>query len=83
MDERIKKIKERLRATTPGAWETYIPSEDEFGVDICIYTTDGQYIAQTSYDGMSDTIRPTMAADAEFIAHAKADIMYLLNMLQK
>lgn len=83
MEQRICEIKERLGAVTPGAWEACIPAEEDFSTDICIYTADGQYIAQTSYDGLSDTCRPTMAADAEFIAHAKEDILYLLGMVQK
>ena len=78
--ERLKEIKERLRATTPGVWVVQFP-EDECG-DTCIMTEDGTYIAQTSYDGLSATTRPTGDADAAFIAHAKKDIEYLLGLLE-
>lgn len=81
MDEqRIREIKERLRATTPGAWRVWEPDEDYFGSDDpTIETESGQYIAQTNYDGMRE--RETMIADAKFIAHAKEDIAYLLSFV--
>lgn len=83
MNNRVREIIERLRATTPGAWKAFYPSEDDFSVDVCIYSENGQYVAQTSYDGGSDSYRSTMKADAEFISHAKEDILYLLSLIQK
>lgn len=84
MDEnRILEIKERLQATTPGAWRVWKPDEDYFGNDDpMIETESGQYIAQTSYDNLSSTVRETMVADADFIAHAKEDVAYLLEQLE-
>lgn len=83
MDEqRIREIKERLQATTPGAWRIWEPDDDYLGDDAPVIETDsGQYIAQTGYDGLGYTVRETMAADAEFIAHAKEDIQFLLDLL--
>ena len=82
-DQRIREIKERLQATTPGAWRVWKPDEDCFGDnDPVVETESGQYIAQTSYDGLSHTVRGTVIADAEFIAHAKEDIAYLLEQLE-
>lgn len=82
-DQRIREIKERLQATTPGAWRVWEPGDDYLGDDTPIVETDGgQYVAQTGYDGLSHTVRETMAADAEFIAHAKEDIEYLLGRLE-
>ncbi|WNX84351.1 hypothetical protein RWV98_17520 [Agathobaculum sp. NTUH-O15-33] len=86
MDNRIQQIKERLRATTPGAWKVWFSDTERFSPtmpdeDPCITTESGDYIAQTTYDGLSDTCRPTMYADAEFIAHAKEDIEYLINQI--
>jgi len=79
-EKRIKEISERLQATTPGAWKVWEPDEDYFGSDDpCIVSESGQYVAQTSYDGLND--RETMIADAEFIAHAKDDIRFLLEQL--
>lgn len=81
-EQRIREIKERLRATTPGVWRVCKTDEDYFGSeDPTIETENGQYIAQTSYDELSGTVRETMVADAEFIAHAKEDITYLLEQL--
>lgn len=82
-DQRIREIKERLQATTPGAWRVWEPGDDYLGDDTPIVETDGgQYVAQTGYDGLSHTVRETMAADAEFIAHAKEDIAYLLSLVK-
>ncbi len=82
-DQRIGEIKERLQATTPGAWRVWEPGDDYLGDDTPIVETDGgQYVAQTGYDGLSHTVRETMAADAEFIAHAKEDIAYLLSLVK-
>lgn len=81
--QRIHEIKERLQATTPGAWRIWKPDEDHFeNDDPIIETENGQYVAQTSYDNLSNTVRRTMAADAEFIAHAKEDVAYLLEQLE-
>ncbi len=83
IEQRIREIKERLQATTPGAWRVFEPDDDYFGSeDPTIETESGQYIAQTGYDGLSGTIRKTMAADAEFIAHSKEDIAWLLKQLE-
>ena len=82
-DQRIGALKERLQATTPGAWRVWEPGDDYLGDDTPIVETDGgQYVAQTGYDGLSHTVRETMAADAEFIAHAKEDIAYLLSLVK-
>jgi len=82
-DQRIGEIKERLQATTPGAWIVWEPGDDYLGDDTPIVETGGgQYVAQTGYDGLSHTVRETMAADAEFIAHAKEDIAYLLSLVK-
>lgn len=82
VEERLRKIKERLRATTPGAWMVREIDEDSFDDTPGVRTVDGLYVAQTSYDGLSRTCRPTMYADAEFIAHAKEDIEWLLERLE-
>ena len=87
MEERLREIKERLQATTPGAWEAAYAEDEKFSPDCpredpCIMTEDGRFIAQTTYDQLSNTCRPTMYADAEFIAHAKEDISYLMQMLE-
>lgn len=80
-EERLKEIKERLQATTPGVWKVWQPDDDYFGDDSpTVVNESGKYIAQTSYDGLND--RETMTADAEFIAHAKDDILFLLEQLE-
>ena len=85
--QRIQEIKERLQATTPGAWEVCFAEGEKFDPecpkdDPSIFSKSGQFVAQTTYDTLSETCRPTMYADAEFIAHAKEDITYLLEQLE-
>lgn len=77
--DRLTDIKKRLLATTPGAWG--VVEQDDDG-DWIVSSADGTYIAQTSYDGLSVTTRETCRGDAEFIAHAKEDIAYLLQELE-
>lgn len=79
--QRIQEIKERLQATTPGAWRVWKPDEDYIGSDDPIVETEGgQYIAQTNYDGLNH--RDTAITDAVFIAHAKEDVQFLLKRLE-
>jgi len=85
--QRIQEIKARLQATTPGAWRVQFARGERFNAecpedDPIIEAESGQYIAQTTYDQLSNTCRPTMYADAEFIAHAKEDIAFLLRQLE-
>lgn len=77
---RIDEIKRRLLATTPGSWG--VVEQDDDG-DWIVSGADGAYIAQTSYDGLSVTTRETCRGDAEFIAHAKEDIAFLLEKLEE
>ena len=84
---RMNEIAERLRSTTPGMWKACFADDERFMPDEpvddpCIISDFGQYIAQTAYDGQSHTCRKTMYTDAEFIAHAKEDIAYLLKQLE-
>jgi hypothetical protein len=76
---RLEEIKQRLLATTPGAWGKV--EQDDDG-DWIVSTGVDQYIAQTSYDGLSATTRETCKADAVFIAKAKADIEFLLAVVE-
>jgi len=84
---RLEEIVKRLQATTPGNWEAWFAEDETFEPrapkeDPCIISESGQFVAQTTYDGLSNTCRPTMYADTEFIAHAKEDIAFLLGLLE-
>lgn len=84
---RLQEIKERLRATTPGVWKAWFAEDERFCPDCpeedpCILAENGQFVAATTYDQLSNTCRPTMYADTEFIAHAKEDIQFLLEQLE-
>ena len=85
--QRIREIEEILQATTPGVWRACFADGERFRPDCpeedpCIESESGQFIAQTTYDTLSTTCRPTMYADAEFIAHAKEDVAFLLSLLK-
>lgn len=88
MEQRLREIKARLQSTTPGVWEVCFAEDEKFRPDCpeedpCVCTNSGQFIAQTTYDTLSTTCRPTMYADAVFIAHAKEDIAFLLEELDR
>lgn len=82
MDEkRIQEIKERLQATTPGAWKRWEPDEDYLGDESpSVETDDGEFICQTATE--YGKVRTTAEADAVFIAHAKEDVTWLLEQLE-
>lgn len=80
--DRVAAIRERLEAATPGDWHVDAPPGFEQGHDdICVLSGD-IYICQTSYDGLSNTKKHNVREDAEFIAHAKSDVQYLLEQLE-
>ena len=86
--ERLNEIKERLEAATPGGWKVLFADDEAFNPDLpsedpLVVTDTGQFVAQTTYDQLYDTCRPTMYADAVFIAHAKEDIAWLLEQLEE
>ena len=71
-----------LHAMTPTGSNLWGVVERDDDGDWIVSGADGTYIAQTSYDGLSVTTRETCRDDAEFIAHAKEDIAYLLRELE-
>ena len=86
-EQRIREIKERLQATTPGTWKACFATDERFDPDcpeedLYVENELGQFVAMTTYDIQSTTCRPTMYADTEFIAHAKDDIAWLLKQLE-
>lgn len=87
IEDRIREIQDRLQATTPGEWIVHFAKNEKFDPncpkeDPSIESESGQFVAITTYDTISTTCRPTMYADAEFIAHAKADMLFLLELLK-
>lgn len=79
--KRIKEIEDRLNKTTSGKWIAKdIPYDGH--EDPCIVTEKGTYIAQTVYDMQSITEKHNVDEDTLFIAHAKDDIKFLLNLIK-
>ncbi len=72
MDKRIKEIMARLAGVTPGAWE----HKNVLGAQV-VEDEDGVSIAQTDGQFHEDE------ANMELMAHAPADLTYLIGELAK
>ena len=77
----IYQIEEELNATTKGNWIAHLPKSSSD--DPTIYTEDDIYIAQTSYDTLSDTTKHNVIEDTIFIANSKEYISFLLKLVWK
>lgn len=75
---RLSEIKARLDAATPGKWEVeYLgPSEEELNV-VAGVSTNGKSIIQTDAG-----YYPPLQPDANFIAHARDDIPWLIEQIE-
>jgi len=81
---KLKEIKKRLNATTPGYWERECDKiYEDFDDDPTIVSDKGNYICQTTYDFQSCTMEHNVEEDTVFIANAKNDIEYLLGIINK
>jgi len=81
---KLKEIKKRLNATTPGYWERECDKiYEDFDDDPTIISDKGLYICQTTYDFQSPTMEHNVEEDTVFITNAKNDIEYLLNIIDK
>lgn len=69
MNERMREIRDRLDAATPGPWESM-----RAGLGTRVVHEEGQFLT---------LVTPALknSCDAEFIAHAPGDIRWLLDML--
>ena len=76
MTDRLEEIKARMEATTPGPWgqmyqdgipTSFVLVEERFFLDTEPFSDDGQ-------DGI---------ADAEFIAHSRADVEWLMQEVER
>jgi len=72
-DERIKQIRERLEAATPGPWTVLYD-------DGSLHGTPEEWFV--NFDAHHDTTNIDREPDAAFIANAPADIAYLLERVK-
>lgn len=80
--ERLQEIEDMLNATTEGEWVAEdIPFDNSY--DPCISTKDGTYIAQTTYDTLSNTCEHNIDADTLFIAASKTIVAELLTEIKR
>lgn len=82
--KRIEEIKERLSKTTKGKWKTSgLPYDYDCGDDACVLTDNDMYICATVVDNLCLTEKHNVDEDTIFIANAKEDIQFLLNLIDK
>lgn len=72
--QRLAEIRERAEKATPGPWRSGIPG------NFCVYAPDGMAERSGPLALMRGT-REDQASNRAFIAHARADIPYLLTQL--
>lgn len=79
MDEqKIQEIKERLQATTPGAWVPWSPDKENIPAQAVMVKGSSEFVCITSFYGDFDA----SSRNAEFISHTKEDIAYLLEQIE-
>ncbi|MFC6616796.1 hypothetical protein [Deinococcus radiophilus] len=76
---RLAEIRARLQAARPGPWEAWVEGPDDAG-DSFIRIWDGERPVDLYLSGDSGLVPET---DYEFIAHARADIEFLLGLLEE
>ncbi len=79
IETRIQEIIERLRATTPGSWTPWSPDEANIPAQAVKVKGSSEFVCIASFYGDYDAA----SRNAEFIAHAKEDITWLLEQLDK
>ena len=80
--ERLAQIKQRCLAARPEPWKAYIEGRDHSSGDTFIMIGEGENRSDDLYlQGGNDFVVPT--ADYDFIAHARADIPFLLNEIER
>lgn len=81
--ERLKEIRERLESATPGGWSTSEAVDDsEYGSYVAYGIEEVAPIRwYADSDSAHTALDPLEKSDAEFIAHSKSDIEFLLGAL--
>ena len=75
-NERLDEIRARLAAIAPGEWRV-VKFPPVNGIrNWHVHDNEGRTIADTGWEAA-----PNSDTDADFIAHAPADIRYLLDLL--
>jgi hypothetical protein len=78
MDNKIEEIKERLSKSTPGPWTPMSKSKGMTGVN----ATDCRIYHATLDPVCLPETHARQIRDAEFIAHSRSDISYLLSKVE-
>ena len=76
MTDRLEEIKTRMEAATPGPWEQM----RQDGIPTSFVLADGRFFLDTepfSDDGQDGV------ADADFIAHSRADVEWLVSEVEQ
>lgn len=75
--QRLDEIRRRAEAATPGPWENIYPNVDEGDIRVQVYHLEKRTVVHYS-DAIAWKIKDK---DAEFIAHSREDIPWLLEQL--
>lgn len=78
--ERIAAIKERLAASSAGPWRAC--GEERGGCQCCLVFGKNAIVAKSTYNEGDEEEQPGRREDASFIAHAKQDIPWLLDLVE-
>lgn len=82
ISERLAQIRQRCEFARPGPWKAYVEGRDHTSGDTFIMIGNEQNRLDDLYlQGSDDFVVPT--ADYDFIAHARADIPFLLNEIER
>jgi hypothetical protein len=78
---RLKAIRARSQAARPGPWVAFVEGRDFLGGSSMIRIGEGETSSEDLYLSGDDTAVPT--ADYDFIAHARQDIDFLLEEIDR
>ncbi len=77
LNQKIKEIKERLSKARPSPWKSYIEGRDHYGGDNFIM------IGESPERNEDIHLHGATDADQDFIAHARQDIPFLIQEIEK
>lgn len=82
-DDRLAQIEARVEAATPGPWEDFVLGSDDTARVRSIAPDMGPLRGSDNICWVGDRSMPLVSEDAEFIAHAREDVRYLLDRVRE
>lgn len=83
-DDELDAMQARVEAASPGPWTSYVEGRDHVAGDSVIRVSenddeDDLYVLRADENGL----RPALAADQDFIAHARQDVPRLIAEIRR